>query len=87
MDYKLAMIDLAHGMYPSKKFLAVGDSTQKDPETYGEASVIVFPPSSESIAMQILAALGVLMLQVGRVRMVPLAAILTLSDNKLLVYK
>jgi phosphatidate phosphatase APP1 len=31
------MIDRIQGMYPGKKFLTVGDSTQKDPETYGEA--------------------------------------------------
>ncbi|KAJ7241914.1 hypothetical protein B0H12DRAFT_1313142 [Mycena haematopus] len=36
-DYKSAMIDRIQGMYPGKKFLTVGDSTQKDPETYGEA--------------------------------------------------
>ncbi|KAF7291006.1 DUF2183 domain-containing protein [Mycena chlorophos] len=36
-DYKSAMIDRIHGMYPGKTFLAVGDSTQKDPETYGNA--------------------------------------------------
>lgn len=36
-EYKLSMIDRIHGMYPNKRFLAVGDSTQKDPETYGEA--------------------------------------------------
>ncbi|KAJ7180379.1 hypothetical protein C8R43DRAFT_870531 [Mycena crocata] len=36
-EYKSAMIDRIHGMYPGKKFLTVGDSTQKDPETYGEA--------------------------------------------------
>jgi len=36
-EYKSAMIDRIQGMYPGKKFLAVGDSTQKDPETYGEA--------------------------------------------------
>ncbi|KAK7061968.1 DUF2183 domain-containing protein [Favolaschia claudopus] len=36
-EYKSAMIDRVHGMYPGKKFLLVGDSTQKDPETYGEA--------------------------------------------------
>ncbi|KAJ7291047.1 hypothetical protein C8J57DRAFT_1704741 [Mycena rebaudengoi] len=36
-EYKSDMIDRIHGMYPGKKFLAVGDSTQKDPETYGEA--------------------------------------------------
>jgi len=37
LEYKLSMIDRIHGMYPGKKFLAVGDSTQKDPETYGES--------------------------------------------------
>lgn len=36
-EYKSSMIDRLKGMYPKKKFLAVGDSTQKDPETYGEA--------------------------------------------------
>ncbi|KAF9467676.1 hypothetical protein BDZ94DRAFT_976646 [Collybia nuda] len=36
-EYKVSMIERIHGMYPNKKFLAVGDSTQKDPETYGEA--------------------------------------------------
>ncbi|KAJ7752752.1 hypothetical protein DFH07DRAFT_960400 [Mycena maculata] len=36
-DYKSAMIDRIQGMYPGKKFLTIGDSTQKDPETYGEA--------------------------------------------------
>ncbi|KAJ7368601.1 hypothetical protein DFH08DRAFT_29640 [Mycena albidolilacea] len=36
-EYKSAMIDRIAGMYPGKKFLTVGDSTQKDPETYGEA--------------------------------------------------
>ncbi|KAG6856624.1 hypothetical protein H0H87_002374 [Tephrocybe sp. NHM501043] len=36
-EYKLSQIDRIHGMYPNKKFLAVGDSTQKDPETYGAA--------------------------------------------------
>ncbi|KAJ7653467.1 hypothetical protein B0H17DRAFT_1147058 [Mycena rosella] len=36
-EYKSAMIDRIQGMYPAKKFLTVGDSTQKDPETYGEA--------------------------------------------------
>jgi len=35
-EYKVAMIDRIKGMYPNKKFLCVGDSTQKDPETYGE---------------------------------------------------
>ncbi|KAG6896089.1 hypothetical protein C0992_010369 [Termitomyces sp. T32_za158] len=36
-EYKLSQIDRIHGMYPNKKFLAIGDSTQKDPETYGAA--------------------------------------------------
>ncbi|RDB19745.1 Phosphatidate phosphatase APP1 [Hypsizygus marmoreus] len=36
-EYKVAMVDRIHGMYPGKKFLTVGDSTQMDPETYGEA--------------------------------------------------
>ncbi|KAH0585184.1 hypothetical protein H2248_008439 [Termitomyces sp. 'cryptogamus'] len=36
-EYKLSQIDHIHGMYPNKKFLAIGDSTQKDPETYDAA--------------------------------------------------
>ncbi|KAG6878155.1 hypothetical protein C0993_011573 [Termitomyces sp. T159_Od127] len=36
-EYKLSQIDRIHGMYPNKRFLAIGDSTQKDPETYGAA--------------------------------------------------
>ncbi|KAJ7068554.1 hypothetical protein C8F01DRAFT_1050819 [Mycena amicta] len=36
-NYKSAMIDRIHGMYPGKTFLTVGDSTQQDPETYGNA--------------------------------------------------
>ena len=39
-EYKSAIIDQIKGMYPNKRFLAVGDSTQKDPETYGEAYVL-----------------------------------------------
>ncbi|THH19711.1 hypothetical protein EW146_g1478 [Bondarzewia mesenterica] len=35
-EYKVGQIETIHGMYPGKKFLTVGDSTQKDPETYGE---------------------------------------------------
>ncbi|KIY49745.1 hypothetical protein FISHEDRAFT_40674, partial [Fistulina hepatica ATCC 64428] len=35
-EYKLTAIDNIHGMYPQKTFLTVGDSTQKDPETYAE---------------------------------------------------
>ena len=31
-DYKNAMIDRIKGLYPDKRFLAVGDSTQRDPE-------------------------------------------------------
>ncbi|KAJ6618738.1 hypothetical protein B0H10DRAFT_1227777 [Mycena sp. CBHHK59/15] len=36
-EYKSAVIDRIHGMYPGKKYLTIGDSTQKDPETYAEA--------------------------------------------------
>ncbi|KAI5804610.1 hypothetical protein EDC01DRAFT_644076 [Geopyxis carbonaria] len=36
-EYKLANIDRIKGWYPGKKFLAVGDSGQSDPEVYGEA--------------------------------------------------
>lgn len=36
-EYKSAIIDQIKGMYPNKRFLAIGDSTQKDPETYAEA--------------------------------------------------
>ena len=39
-EYKSAVIDQIKGMYPNKKFLVIGDSTQKDPETYGEAYVL-----------------------------------------------
>lgn len=38
-EYKVSMIDRIKGMYPNKKYLTIGDSTQKDPETYAEASV------------------------------------------------
>ena len=41
-EYKSAVIDQIKGMYANKKFLAIGDSTQKDPETYGEAYVFSF---------------------------------------------
>ena len=41
-EYKSAVIDQIKGMYANKKFLAIGDSTQKDPETYGEAYVFFF---------------------------------------------
>lgn len=36
-EYKLDMIDRIYKMYPKKKFLAIGDSGEFDPETYGEA--------------------------------------------------
>ncbi|KAF9010909.1 hypothetical protein BDZ89DRAFT_937293, partial [Hymenopellis radicata] len=36
-DFKLSQISRVQGMFPNKKFLTVGDSTEKDPETYGEA--------------------------------------------------
>jgi len=34
--FKVDMINRLQGMYPSKKWLAIGDSTQKDPEVYAE---------------------------------------------------
>ena len=37
LAYKLAMIGRIHDWYPQKRFIAIGDSTQEDPETYGEA--------------------------------------------------
>lgn len=44
-EHKLAMIDRIHGMYPEKQFLAIGDSGELDPETYGESCVPrVSPP-------------------------------------------
>jgi len=38
-EYKVSQIVRLQIMYPNKKWLAIGDSTQKDPETYGEACV------------------------------------------------
>ncbi|CAA7268768.1 unnamed protein product [Cyclocybe aegerita] len=35
--YKVSQIDRLQAMYPNKKWLAIGDSTQKDPEVYAEA--------------------------------------------------
>jgi phosphatidate phosphatase APP1 len=35
--YKKAQIEKIHGWYPGKKWLAIGDSTQKDPEVYADA--------------------------------------------------
>ena len=37
LNYKVGIIDRIHGMYPAKKFLTVGDSTQSDPEVYATA--------------------------------------------------
>jgi phosphatidate phosphatase APP1 len=37
LDYKLDQIERVQAMYPKKKFLVVGDSTEKDPEIYAEA--------------------------------------------------
>lgn len=38
--FKIASIDRLKGMYPNKKWLAIGDSTQKDPEVYAQSYVI-----------------------------------------------
>ena len=35
--FKLSMIQRIKSFYPKKSFLLIGDSTEKDPETYGEA--------------------------------------------------
>jgi len=35
-EHKLSVLNRVHSMYPNKKFLTVGDSTQKDPEVYAE---------------------------------------------------
>lgn len=37
LNYKISMIDRLQSMYPQKKWLAIGDSTQKDPEAYAAA--------------------------------------------------
>jgi len=37
LEYKVEMIDRIVGMYPSKTYLTIGDSTQTDPEVYAEA--------------------------------------------------
>lgn len=37
LEYKTSMVDRVQAMYPKKRFVAIGDSTQKDPETYGSA--------------------------------------------------
>lgn len=36
-EYKTSQIDKIHGWFPERKFVCIGDSTQKDPETYAEA--------------------------------------------------
>ncbi|KAL7272372.1 hypothetical protein RUND412_004832 [Rhizina undulata] len=36
-EYKNEGIDRIHSWYPEKKWFAIGDSTQKDPEVYGDA--------------------------------------------------
>lgn len=36
LDYKVGQITRIHEMYPQKSFLAVGDSTEKDPEVYAK---------------------------------------------------
>jgi hypothetical protein len=40
LEFKLEMIDRINSFYPQKRFLAIGDSTEKDPEIYGEACVL-----------------------------------------------
>ena len=42
LAYKLVMVDRIQRWYPQKTFLAIGDSTQRDPETYGTACVSSF---------------------------------------------
>jgi len=37
--FKLSIVDRLQGMYPNKQWLAIGDSTQRDPEVYGEKYV------------------------------------------------
>jgi phosphatidate phosphatase APP1 len=41
LAYKLSMIDRVQAMYPNKKWVAIGDSTQKDPEVYAAAYVAI----------------------------------------------
>jgi len=42
LEFKLEMIDRINGFYPKKQFLLIGDSTEKDPETYGGVYVFLF---------------------------------------------
>ncbi|KAF3904964.1 hypothetical protein ABW20_dc0110691 [Dactylellina cionopaga] len=37
-DYKIAQMEKIQSYYPQKKFLAIGDSTQADPEVYAETA-------------------------------------------------
>lgn len=39
-NFKLSQIQRLKGLWPNKTFLTVGDSGEKDPETYGEAYVL-----------------------------------------------
>jgi phosphatidate phosphatase APP1 len=41
-EFKLGQIQRVRNIWPSKKFLLVGDSGEKDSETYGEAYVYVY---------------------------------------------
>ncbi|KAF4579541.1 hypothetical protein EYR36_001359 [Pleurotus pulmonarius] len=41
-EYKSAMIQRIQRFYPAKKWLTVGDSTQKDPETYANACATAY---------------------------------------------
>jgi phosphatidate phosphatase APP1 len=36
-EFKLQMIDRINNILPQKQFLMIGDSTERDPETYGQA--------------------------------------------------
>ncbi|GAM87493.1 hypothetical protein ANO11243_055180 [Dothideomycetidae sp. 11243] len=37
-DYKLAQIERVHAYFPKRRFVLVGDTTHKDPETYAEVA-------------------------------------------------
>lgn len=36
-EYKMGRVDKIHGWFPNKKLICIGDSTQSDPEVYGDA--------------------------------------------------
>lgn len=36
-EYKVDRVDKIHGWFPKKKMICIGDSTQSDPEVYGDA--------------------------------------------------